>query len=88
MLHDKVLPWFDEQDVLLLRILTDSGFEYCGNGENHAYELYLENIKHTRTTVKSQQTNGICEGFHQTIQNELYACAFRRKRYHTLKELQ
>ena len=34
------------------------------------------------------KANGICERFHQTIQNELYASAFRRKLYHSLDELQ
>ena len=48
----------------------------------------LENIDHTRTRTKSPQTNGICERFHQTIQNEFYASAFRRKLYHSLDELQ
>jgi len=76
--------------VPLLRILTDRGSEYCGNRESHEYALYLdlENIEHTRTKTRSPQTNGICERFHQTIQNELYASAFRRKLYHSLDELQ
>ena len=54
------------------------------------YALYLdlENIEHTRTKTRSPQTNGICERFHQTIQNEFYASAFRRKLYHSLEELQ
>src|SRR5689334_5104443 len=39
-------------------------------------------------STKSPQTNGICERFHQTIQNEFYASAFRRKLYHSLEELQ
>ena len=35
----------------LLRILTDRGTEFCGNRENHEYELYLavENIDYTKT---------------------------------------
>jgi hypothetical protein len=72
------------------RILTDRGTEYCGNRESHEFALYLdlENIEHTRTRLKSPQTNGICERFHQTIQNEFYASAFRRKLYHSLNELQ
>lgn len=90
MLNDQVLPFFEEYGVPLLRILTDRGTEYCGNRESHEYALYLdlENIEHTRTKVKSPQTNGICERFHQTIQNEFYASAFRRKLYHSLDALQ
>ena len=90
MLNDRVLPWYEEQGIPLLRILTDRGSEYCGNREHHEFALYLdlENIEHTRTKVKSPQTNGICERFHQTIQNEFYAVAFRRKVYSTLEQLQ
>ena len=90
MLNDRVLPFYEEQGVALLRILTDRGSEYCGNREHHAYALYLdlENIEHTRTKAKSPQTNGICERFHQTIQNEFYASAFRRKIYRSLEQLQ
>jgi len=90
MLNDKVLPWYEEQGLPLLRILTDRGSEYCGNREHHEYALYLdvENIEHTRTKTKSPQTNGICERFHQTIQNEFYATAFRRKLYTSLEQLQ
>ncbi len=71
-------------------MLTDRGSEYCGNREVHEYALYLdlENIEHTRTKTRSPQTNGICERFHQTIQNEFYASAFRRKLYHSLEQLQ
>ncbi|MFN7835815.1 MAG: IS481 family transposase [Burkholderiaceae bacterium] len=90
MLNDRVIPWYDEHGVPLLRILTDRGSEYCGNREHHEYALYLdiENIEHTRTKTKWPQTNGICERFHQTIQNEFYASAFRRKLYRSLDELQ
>jgi len=89
-LNDRVIPFYDEQDVPLLRILTDRGTEYCGKREHHEYQLYLdlENIDHTKTKVRSPQTNGICERFHQTIQNEFYSIAFRRKVYATLDELQ
>ena len=90
MINDRVLPFYEQHGIPLRRILTDRGSEYCGNREHHEYELYLdlENIEHTRTKVKSPQTNGICERFHQTIQNEFYANAFRRKIYHSLEELQ
>jgi transposase InsO family protein len=75
LLNDRVLPLFEEQQVPLLRILTDRGTEYCGHREHHEYQLYLavENIDHTRTKAHSPQTNGICERFHRTMQNEFTA---------------
>jgi transposase InsO family protein len=42
MVNDKVLPFFEEQQIPLLRILTDRGTEYCGKAEYHEYELYLQ----------------------------------------------
>jgi transposase InsO family protein len=90
MLNDKVLPFFEEQEIRLLRILTDRGTEYCGAREHHEYELYLalEEIDHSKTKAKHPQTNGICERFHRTMQDEFYAVAFRKKIYNTLEELQ
>lgn len=90
MLNDLVLPFYESQSMPLLRIQTDRGSEYCSNREHHEFGLYLdlEGIEHTRTKVKSSQTNGICERFHQTIQNEFYAIAFRRQVYTGLDQLQ
>lgn len=90
ILNDKVIPWFAEQEVSLLRILTDRGTEYCGKVENHAYQLYLavENIDHSKTKARHPQTNGIVERLHRTMQNEFYAIAFRKKIYNTIEELQ
>lgn len=90
MLNDKVLPFFDEQQLPMLRILTDRGTEYCGKAEQHNYELYLvvNNIEHTKTKARSPQTNGICERFHKTILNEFYQITFRKKLYGDIDELQ
>ena len=90
MLNDTVVPWFEEQDVDLIRILTDRGSEYCGNREHHEYQLYLsvEDIDHTKTKAKSPQTNGICERFHRTMLDEFYRTAFRKKIYRNIEELQ
>ena len=89
-LNDKVMPFFEEQEIPLLRMLTDRGTEYCGKAEYHEYELYLtiEGIEHSKTKVKSPQSNGICERFHRTIQEEFYAVAFRKKLYTSLESLQ
>lgn len=90
LLNDRVLPFFEEHEIPLLRVLTDRGTEYCGQREHHEYELYLavENIDHSRTKARHPQTNGICERFHRTIQEEFYATAFRKKLYTRLEELQ
>ena len=90
MLNDRVIPFFDELDVRLLRVLTDRGTEYCGNREHHEYQLYLavEDIDHSRTKAQHPQTNGICERFHRTMQDEFYSVAFRKKLYRSLDELQ
>ncbi len=90
LLNDRVLPFFEEQGISLLRILTDRGSEYCGNREYHEYELYLqvEGIEHTKTKTKSPQTNGICERFQRTVLNEFYQVAFRTKVYSSVEELQ
>ncbi len=90
LLNDRVLPFFEQHNISLNRVLTDRGTEYCGTPERHEYELYLavENIDHTRTKTRHPQTNGICERFHKTMLNEFYRVAFRKKIYRTLEELQ
>jgi transposase InsO family protein len=90
LLNDRVLPFYDEHDIRLSRVLTDRGTEYCGSPERHEYELYLavEDIDHTRTKTKNPQTNGICERFHRTVLDEFYRVAFRKKIYRTIDELQ
>lgn len=90
LLNDRVVPWFEQQGVSLIRILTDRGTEYCGNREHHEYQLYLaiEDIDHSKTRARRPQSNGICERFHKTIQHEFYHIAFRKKIYHNVEELQ
>jgi transposase InsO family protein len=90
LLNDRVVPFFEAQEVKLCRTLTDRGTEYCGNPEHHEYELYLaiEDIDHSRTKTKSPQTNGIVERFHKTVLDEFYRIAFRKKIYGSIAELQ
>ena len=62
-LNDKVLPFFIEHKLPVLRILKDRGTEFCGKADRHDYLLYLavNDIDHTKTKVRSPQANGICE---------------------------
>ena len=90
MLNDRVIPFFEEQGASLHRVLTDRGTEYCGRPDRHEYQLFLalNDIDHTKTKAKHPQTNGICERFNKTTQDEFYAIAFRKKIYLGIEELQ
>ncbi|WP_063655793.1 IS481 family transposase [Candidatus Arsenophonus triatominarum] len=90
LLNDKVLPFYSQHGLPVLRILTDRGSEYCGKVGHHDYQLYLaiNDIDHTKTKARSPQTNGICERFHKTVLQEFYQVAFRKKIYRALDELQ
>ena len=57
MLNDRVVPFFEQHDLKLMRMLTDRGTEYCGNRETHEYELYLaiEDIDHSKIKAKSRR---------------------------------
>ncbi|MBT7765633.1 MAG: IS481 family transposase [Bdellovibrionales bacterium] len=89
-LNSKVLPFFDEHGISLLRTLTDRGKEYCGRPETHHYQLFLHlnDIEHSRTKARHPQTNGCTEKLNQTIKNEFYEVAFRKRLYTSLREMQ
>lgn len=90
LLNDRVLPFYEEHGVRLLRSLTDRGTEYCGKPDEHEYQLFLalNDVDHSTTKARHPQTNGICERFHKTLLHEFYQVAFRKKIYRTLDELQ
>ena len=58
LLNDRVLPFHDEHDLPVLRILTDRGTEYCGRVDKHDFQFFLaiNDIDHTKTKVKSPQS--------------------------------
>ena len=89
-LNDWVLPFFDDQGVDILRILTDRGTDFCGASDKHPYEIFLQyhEIEHSKTRARRTQSNGICEAFHKTVLNEFYRVTFRKKIYRDLEELQ
>ena len=90
LLNDRIIPFFDQHGIELLRVLTDRGTEFCGRADSHDYELFLalNDIDHSKTKAKNPQTNGICERFQKTILDEFYHIAFRKKIYLTVEELQ
>ena len=90
ILNNRVLPFFEDKGVDILRVLTDRGTEFCGALDKHPYEIFLQyhEIEHTKTRARRPQSNGICEAFHKTVLNEFYRVVFRKKIYYNLDELQ
>jgi transposase InsO family protein len=90
VLNDKVLPFYEEQGLVVERILTDNGSEYCGRKMIHLYEIFLEfnDIKHSRTKVATPRTNGFVERFNRTVLDEFFRETFRKRLYLSLEELQ
>ena len=90
LLNDRILPFYQDQSIPILRILTDRGTEYKGKIEHHAFELFLsiEGIEHTVTKAYSPQTNGFCERFNKTMKQEFFDTAMRKKIYTNLDDLQ
>ena len=74
----------------MLRILTNRGTAYCGRVDQHDYQLYfaINDIEHTKTKVRTPQTNGIYERFHKTILQAFYQVTFRKKIYESIDDLQ
>jgi len=85
-----VLPVYEEHSVDVNRVLTDSGREFCGLALQHPYELYLatNQIEHRGIEPGSPESNGFCERFHRTIQEEFFAIAFRKTTYESVAQLQ
>jgi hypothetical protein len=90
LLNDRVVPFLDEKEVKLSRVLTGRGTGYCGNPGHHEYERHLavEGIDHFRTKTKSPQTKRIAERFHKTVLDEFYRIAFRKRLYASIVDLQ
>ncbi len=80
VLHDRVLPFYEEHQVDIEHLLTDNGREYCELPLQHPYEPFLaiSQIAHRKTQVRSPETNGFCERSHRTLKEEFFATAFRK----------
>jgi len=83
---------YQSMGVKLQRVLTDNGKEY-GSSEptyDHYYgaTCLILGVKHKTTKVKHPWTNGYAERFIQTLYQEFFQVALRRKRYFSVEELQ
>ncbi len=83
LLHDRVLPFYENLGITVGAVLTDNGREFCGKPESHPYELLLavEGIKHRTTKVRSPRTNGFVERMNRTLLDECFRVQGRTKWY-------
>jgi transposase InsO family protein len=89
VLHNDVLPFYQDKGLQVEAVITDNGREFCGK-DTHPYELYLElnDIEHRKTQVRRPQTNGFVERFNRTVLDEFFRIAFRKKLYESVEVLQ
>ena len=89
VLHNDVLPFYEQLDLPVSAVLTDNGREFCGT-ERHPYELYLalNDIEHRRTKVGSPKTNGFVERFNGTVLEEFFRPTMHSKFYDSVEALQ
>lgn len=90
LLNDRVIPFYQDQQIAIEHMLTDNGSEFCGRKLEHEYELLLvlHGIKHRRTRVATPRTNGFVERFNRTLLDEFFRGILRRKFYTQLQDLQ
>ncbi len=88
IIHNEVLPFFQERGLKINGILTDNGREYCGK-EGHHYELYLRlnDLKHVRTTTK-QCSNIFIKQFKKIVMDEFVKPVAGAKRVEDIEILQ
>jgi len=89
VVHNDVLPFYENFGLKVENILTDNGTEFKGT-DLHPYEMYLElnDIGHRTSRVRRPQTNGFIERFNRTVLDEFFRLAFRKKLYETVDALQ
>lgn len=89
VLHNDVLPFYQQRGIPVGAILTDNGREFCGT-LTHPYQLYLalQDLEHRRTRVRHPQTNGFVERFHRTVKEEFFEVALRETFYESVDPLQ
>ena len=89
VLHNDVLPFYDNLGLTVDAVLTDNGREFCGT-ERHPYELYLalNDIEHRKTKVRSPQTNGFVERFNGTVLEEFFRPVMHQKLFESVEALQ
>jgi hypothetical protein len=89
LLHNEVLPFYNDHHLRIETINTHRGRQYCGTGKHH-YELYLllNEIQHQTSIIHNTRNNGFIERFHQIVFTEFFQKVLQTKTYSSLEKLQ
>jgi Integrase core domain. len=89
ILHNDVLPFFQQYRIRVNTIATNNNRQYSGT-ENHHYELYLllNDIGHRKSPVHDGRSNGFNQRFNRIALNEFFKKAFQKKSYDSIEKLQ
>ncbi len=90
LLKDDVLPFYEKENIILQRILTDRNRIYFGPVDEHLYEQFLSvnHIEHHYTDGWHPKTNGISIRFQKIVHDDFYQGMLRKKTYSSVEELQ
>jgi transposase InsO family protein len=90
LLEERVIPFYQEEGIVLQRILTDRDAIYCNTKKNPVLDTFLEKnrIVHAYTDRWQLKTNGICLRFQKIVHDDFYLKGFRNKPFDSLEELQ
>jgi transposase InsO family protein len=88
LLNDRVLPFLDRCGLKMGRVWTDTGVEFCGVSDSHAYQIFLKisGIEHQK--AMPPQGRKAIESLNRVLQKTFYDIALRRKSYATLQDIQ
>jgi hypothetical protein len=79
-LNDRVLPFFEEHDTKLLRVLTDRGSEFCGKTPMQSFLDALPMTKEKdRSLINIRQQDPIAQQA-PTVRSSLGSYSFRLRR--------
>lgn len=88
VLHNDVLPFYENKKIPISLIVSDSGRQFCG-ADAQPYERYLQrnDIEH-RTTKVCPSAKGFVERFNRTVMDEFFREDVRATLYESVQALQ
>ena len=90
LLCDRALSFYDALGLKIGAILTNTGREYCGQLEQHPFELLLamKDFEHCTTNARSPCTDGFVDRINRTSPDDCFRVKCRQTWYMGVDEIQ